>query len=82
MRTLLASIVALGAFTSASLAEPLVLNDAQMDVLTAGQGNITLITTITQSNTAVVSTPGNGFVYQSNSASVSQSVSVSGPPPE
>jgi hypothetical protein len=81
MRTLLASIVALGAFTSASLAEPLVLNDAQMDALTAGQDNITLSNTITQINTAVVSTTGNAFVCQSNSASVSQSVSVSGPPP-
>jgi hypothetical protein len=75
MRTLLASAVALGAFTSAAFAEPLVLSDAQMDTLAAGQ--------ITQSNTsevnvmqinyAYVSTTGDASVNLSNSASVSQS---------
>jgi hypothetical protein len=55
MRTLLASVVALGAFTSAAFAEPLVLSDVQMDTLTAGQ--------ISQSNTSTVD------VMQSNSAS-------------
>ena len=37
MRTLLVSALALGAFTSAAFAEPLVLSDVQLDALTAGQ---------------------------------------------
>jgi hypothetical protein len=49
MRTLLAAAVGLVAFTSASLAEPVVLNDRQMDTLTAG---------ISQNNTlSIVITP-------------------------
>jgi hypothetical protein len=36
MRTLLAAALGLVAFTSASLAEPVVLTDGQMDTLTAG----------------------------------------------
>jgi hypothetical protein len=57
MRTLLASVLALGAFTSAAFAEPLVLSAVQMDTLTAGQ--------ITQSNTSQVN------VTQSNTSNVS-----------
>jgi hypothetical protein len=49
MRTLLAAALGLVAFTSASLAEPVVLNDRQMDTLTAG---------ISQNNTlSIVITP-------------------------
>jgi hypothetical protein len=55
MRTLFASVLALGAFTSAAFAEPLVLSAVQMDTVTAGQ--------ISQSNTSTVD------VMQSNSAS-------------
>jgi hypothetical protein len=75
MRTLLASAVALGAFTSVALAEPIALSDVQMDALTAGQvaqSNIIMIS-ITQSNTADVTASGDATVNQSNSASVSVS---------
>jgi hypothetical protein len=54
MRTLLVSALALGAWTSAALAEPVALTDVQMDSLTAGQ--------ITQSNSSTVE------VSQTNSA--------------
>jgi hypothetical protein len=71
MRTLLASTVALGAFTSASPAEPLALNDAQMDALTAGQVAVdqsnSITANFTQSNTSDVS---------AEDASVSQSKSI------
>jgi hypothetical protein len=56
MRTLLASAVALGAFTSAAFAEPLVLSDAQMDTLAAGQVAVdqcnSITVNFTQSNTS------------------------------
>jgi len=86
MKTLLASAVALGALTSVALAEPIVLSDVQMEVLTAGQvdqSNIIIIG-ITQSNTAVVTASGDARVNQSNSASVSVSQgnsSTTGAPP-
>ena len=57
MRILLASALALGAFTSAAVAGPVALTDAQMDFLTAGQ------VVINQSNTSTVE------VGQTNSAS-------------
>jgi hypothetical protein len=77
MRTLLASAVALGAFTSVALAEPLALSDVQMDALTAGQVDVTqsniIMISITQSNISEVTTSGDATVNQSNSASVSVS---------
>jgi hypothetical protein len=77
MRTLLASALALGALTGASIAEPLALNDAQMDALTAGQVDATqsnsLTSVVMQINYAYVSTTGDASVNLSNSASVSQS---------
>jgi hypothetical protein len=70
MRTLLASVLALGAFTSAAFAEPLVLSDVQMDSLAAGQ--ITQSNTsevkVTQSNTSNVSMTGDASVNQSTLA--------------
>jgi hypothetical protein len=67
MRFLLASALVLGAFTSASLAEPLELKDPQMDAITAGD------VSVTQSNSFTVS------VTASNSSSVitSQDATVS-----
>ena len=56
MRTLLVSALALGAFTSAAFAEPLVLSDVQLDALTAGQD-------VSQTNSSEVNTT----VSQSNS---------------
>jgi hypothetical protein len=82
MRTLLASVVALGAFTSVAFAEPLVLSDVQMDTVTSGQ--------ISQSNTSSVDvTQSNSFtgpldadVTQSNDSTVtvSQSNAINPPP--
>jgi hypothetical protein len=63
MRTLLASVLALGAFTSAAFAEPLVLSAVQMDTVTAGQ--------ISQSNTSEVN------VTQSNTSNVSMTADAS-----
>jgi hypothetical protein len=57
MRILLVAALGLGAFTSPALAEPVALNDAQMDSLTAGF-------TINQFNSATVE------VKQSNSSTV------------
>jgi hypothetical protein len=80
MRTLLASVLALGAFTSTAFAEPLVLSAVQMDTVTAGQ--------ITQSNTSQVdvtqsnSASGVTEATQSNDSSVTVSQSnVINPPP-
>jgi hypothetical protein len=88
MRTLLASALALGAFTSASLAEPLTLNYAQLDAITAGQVAVdqsnSITANFTQSNTSDVSAE-NASVSQSNSieATFSQSNSSTvAPPPE
>jgi hypothetical protein len=81
MRTLLASVVALGAFTSAAFAEPLVLSDVQMDNVTAGQmQSNTASVDITQSNS--FTGPSDGDVTQSNDATVtiSQSNAVNPPP--
>jgi hypothetical protein len=64
MGTLLASALALSAFTSASIAAPLVLNDAQMDAFTAGQTSQSNSSQITQSNTSEVN------VTQSNTSNV------------
>jgi hypothetical protein len=63
MKTLLASAVALGGFTSAAFAEPLVLSDVQMDTLAAGQ--------ITQSNTSQVN------VTQSNTSNMPMTTDAS-----
>jgi hypothetical protein len=66
MRTLLASALVLGAFTSASLSEPLELKDPQMDAVTAGD------VSVTQSNSFTVSvTAGN-----SSSVTTSQHATV------
>jgi hypothetical protein len=73
--------VALGAFTSAAFAEPLVLSNVQMDSVTAGQ--------ISQSNTSTVDVtqsnsftgPSDGDVMQSNSSSVTVSQSNAINPP-
>ena len=78
MRTLLVSALALGAFTSAAFAEPLVLSDVQMDGITAGQ---------TQSNSSevnVTQTNNNsapGEVNQSNTSTVTVNQSNTNAPP-
>jgi hypothetical protein len=86
MRTLLVSALALGAFTSAAVAGPVALTDAQMDTLTAG---------ISQSNSSTVSVSQTSSVTLgdvtlsdvsitqtgTSSVTVSQSNSVA-PPPE
>jgi hypothetical protein len=87
MRTLLASVVALGAFTSAAFAEPLVLSDVQMDGITAGQdvnqsNSSAVAVTISQSNSNTG--PNEGDVNQSNTSTATVSVSQSNnnsPPP-
>ena len=68
----LASVLALGAFTSAAFAEPLVLSDIQMNTITAGQ--------ITQSNTSEVNVTQSNTsnVSMTADASVSQSKSIEG----
>jgi hypothetical protein len=89
MRTLLASAVALGAFTSVALAEPLVLADAQMDAFTAGDVSVTqsngLTIDATQSNTSsVTTTEGDTTVSQANTAGLTLNQSNSSdvaPPP-
>jgi hypothetical protein len=81
MRTLLASVVALGAFTSAAFAEPLVLSSVQMDSVTAGQmQSNTASVDVTQSNT--FTGPSDGDVTQTNDATVtiSQSNAINPPP--
>jgi hypothetical protein len=87
MRTLLVSALALGAFTSAAFAEPLVLSDVQMDGITAGQdvnqsnsSEINVTSSQSNSNTG----PNEGDVNQSNSSTVTVSVGQSNtnsPPP-
>ena len=87
MRTLLVSALALGAFTSAAFAEPLVLSDVQLDALTAGQdvnqsNSSEVNATISQSNSNTG--PNEGDVNQSNTSTVTISVSQSNtnsPPP-
>jgi hypothetical protein len=80
MRTLLVSALALGAFTSAAFAEPLVLSDVQMDGIAAGQ--------VTQSNSSEVNVSqtnnntGPGEVNQSNISTVNVSqTNTNNPPP-
>ena len=75
MRILCGSALVLGAFTSASLAEPLELKDPQMDAVTAGDVSVTQ----SNSNTG----PNEGDVSQSNTTSVTvdQSNNNSPPPP-
>jgi hypothetical protein len=88
MRILLVSALALGAFTSAAMAEPISLTDAQMDSFTAGQvaiGDVTLSnsnsTEVNQSNTSEISADGDGdnsnTVTQTNSSTVENSQSNS-----
>jgi hypothetical protein len=82
MRTLLVSALALGAFTSAAFAEPLVLSDIQLDALTAGQDvnqSNSAEVNITQSNTNTG--PNEGDVSQSNSATVTITQSNTNNPP-
>ena len=87
MRTLLVSALALGAFTSAAFAEPLVLSDVQLDALTAGQdvnqsNSTTIDATLSSSNSNTG--PNEGDVNQSNTSTVTISVSQSNnnsPPP-
>ena len=67
MRTFLASALVLGAFTSASLAEPLELKDPQMDAVTAGD------VSATQSNSSTVSVTASN----SSSGTTSQNATVS-----
>ncbi len=68
IRTLFAFGLALGAFTSVSLAEPLELNDTQMDALTAGDASIT------QSNSFNIAvTAGDVSVIQSHTSIVTTS---------
>jgi hypothetical protein len=81
MRTLLASALALSAFTSASIAAPLVLNDSQMDTLTAGQisQSNTSEVNVTQSNTSNVSMTEDAPVDQSTLTIVSFTMSLTEP---
>jgi hypothetical protein len=88
MRTLLASAVALGAFTSVALAEPLVLADVQMDAFTAGQVSVdqsnSLTLNATQSNTSSVTSAEPASVTQANTADLTldqSNDSTIAPPP-
>jgi hypothetical protein len=89
MRTLLVSALALGAFTSAAVAGPVALTDAQMDTLTAGisQSNDSTVE-VTQSNSASVTFGDDAFVgsfelNQNNESSVTVTHSNNvAPPPE
>jgi predicted secreted protein len=76
MRTLLASALALGALTSAALAEPVALTDAQMDSLTAGvsQVNVSSIDVGVDQSNSYEGTAASE-VNQSNSSTITVSVS-------
>jgi hypothetical protein len=85
MRTLLASVLALGAFTSAAFTEPLVLSDVQMDTLTAGQttqrntSNVTqrITSNVTQRNTSNVTQRNTSNVTQRNTSNLSTTADAS-----
>jgi hypothetical protein len=71
MRTLLASTLGLGAFASASLAEPLELKVPQMDAITAGENSVTQSNSVTVSVTA--SNSSSGITSQDATVSVTTS---------
>jgi hypothetical protein len=80
MRSLCASALVLGAFTSASLAEPLELKDPQMDAVTAGDVSVSqsnsFTVTVTASNSSSETTSQNATVSLATSqeATVNQIV--------
>jgi hypothetical protein len=80
MRSLCASALVLGAFTSASLAEPLELKDPQMDAVTAGDVRVSQSNSFTvavaASNSSSGTTSQNATVNLANSqeATVNQIV--------
>jgi hypothetical protein len=80
MRTLLVSALALGAWTSAALAQPIALTDSQMDFLTAGDINqsnsFSATFDVTQTNSANESTVS-GSISQGNGVTASFTVNQS-----
>jgi hypothetical protein len=76
MRTLLASTLVLGAFTSASLAEPLELKDRHMHSVTAGGASVTQINSFAVSVTASNSSSGTTSQDATVSVTTSQDATI------
>jgi hypothetical protein len=76
MRTFLASALVLGAFTSASLAEPLELKDPQMDAVNAGDASVTQSNSFTVSVTASNSSSGTTSENATVSVTTSQDATI------